>query len=217
MCSTSHLLGTRLPSPSQQRSAVSAECRVPTLLSNGPMVVHAVCEMTSCLAALKAGDAASNTLFFNMSDFCNILNCDDYQQQQYSLMKHALIGARVAHHDEIQNVSSGYGSSDDYVPSWNPRHPPTSHYNCPHSLNDNPASLVDPLSHPTFTSKSRQLRVRLPPLSPSPDLPTISEILKSHSATPRAKHNHRVSSVSNTHQTSSFNVPITAKPKSKGP
>ena len=168
------------------------------------------------LCSLKSRRCCLEYTIFNMSDFRNILNCNNYQQQQYSLMEHALIGVCGMRHDEIQDVSSGYGSGDDSIPSWNPRQPPTSYYGRLHALNDSPTSPVDSVSHPTFTSEYRQLRVRLPPLSPSPDLPSIFEILKSYSATPRAEHDTEASSVSNKHQTSSLDVPITADPKSKG-
>ncbi len=55
-----------------------------------------------------------------MSDFSNILNYNDYQQQQYSLMDCTLFGLP---HDEspMQNISKsgGYGSDDDSIP-WDP-------------------------------------------------------------------------------------------------
>ena len=84
-----------------------------------------------------------------MSDLCSILNCNNYQQQEYSFMDH------------------------------------------------------------TFTSQ----QFTLPPLSPSPDLPTVSELLKSipYREAPAADH------TGNNEEPSSLDVPITAKPKGKGP
>jgi hypothetical protein len=140
-----------------------------------------------------------------MSDFRNILNYNDYQQQQYSLMDRVLSGDT---HDEMQNISGGYGFGDNFTSSWNP---PTGYYNHRHVLNDNPTSPANSYAatqHPTFTSR----QVTPPPPSSSPDLPTVAELLKSVRAAPRVDHNNEES---DTH-TSSSDVPITAKPKGKG-
>jgi hypothetical protein len=61
------------------------------------------------------GDAALNILTFDMSDFHNILNCNNYQQQQYTFTDRTFIGVP---HDKMQDISGGYGFGDDSTTSY---------------------------------------------------------------------------------------------------
>jgi hypothetical protein len=115
-----------------------------------------------------------------MSDFHNILSHDSSQQQQYSLMRHALVGVP---HDELQHPFSGFGTGDDFTPSWNP---PAGYFDHLHGLHEGPSQVSPRHSVDSYavtgtpSTPSMFASNYYPPTrSPSPYLPTIRELLDS--------------------------------------